>query len=119
MAVEAITKTSDGYALTGFTNVGRPVTITIQLGVSRKVDVSVEPAPGSPTEEPLVERELNHIMAEYSHINSRINTIFEMTPASVSDEKLLAAVANVISRDKISAEAIEQLIFENQPRMGM
>lgn len=119
MAVETITKSSDGYTLTGSTNVGRPVSISVHLDGSRKADVSIEPSPGAPTEEPLVERELANIIAEHNRISARIQTIFEMMPDDVSDETLLASIAGTVSKEKVSPDTISDLIIDNKPSMSM
>lgn len=119
MAVENINKTDEGYELIGTTNLGRPVKIEIQFGDVRKVDVSVEPYPGAPFEEPFAETELHNVMAEHDAIHARISSIFEMTAADTQDEELLAAIATVISRQKISQEVIEELTAANEQRMGM
>jgi len=118
MAVESLNKTHEGYVFVGTTNLGRPVQIDIQLGDVRKVDVSVEPYPGVPFEEPFAETELHKVMAEHDAIHARISAIFDMTPADAQDEELLAAIATVISRQKISQEVIEGLTA-NEQRMGM
>lgn len=118
MAVENINKTDEGYVFVGTTNLGRPVQIEIQLGDVRKVDVSVEPYPGVPFEEPFAETELHKVMAEHDAIHARISAIFDMTPADAQDEELLAAIATVISRQKISQEVIDGLTA-NEQRMGM
>ncbi len=119
MAVQNINKTDEGYVLIGTTNLGRPVQIELQLGDVRKVDVSVEPYPGVPFEEPFAETELHNVMAEHDAIHARISATFEMMPADAQDEELLAAIATVISRQKISQEVIEELTAANEQRMGM
>jgi hypothetical protein len=53
MAVDNVKRTLDGYELLGTTNMGRPVTIQLVFGSTRNIaDISVEPYPGAPLEEP-------------------------------------------------------------------
>lgn len=119
MAVESIKRTVEGYALLGTTNMGRPVTIELVFGSSRKADISVEPYPGAPLEEPYAEIELQKVMAEHDAIQSRITSVFEMADLSSQDEEILASIATAISRQKVSPDTVEQLLFDNELGMGM
>lgn len=119
MAVENIKRTIEGYELLGTTNMGRPVTIQLVFGTTRKADISVEPYPGAPLEEPYAEIELQKVMAEHDAIHTRISAVFEMADPDSQDEDILASIATAISRQKISPYVIEQLLFDNEQRMGM
>lgn len=120
MAVDNIKRTIDGYELLGTTNMGRPVTIQLVFGSTRNIaDISVEPFPGAPLEEPYAEIELQKVMAEHDAIYTRISAVFEMADPDSQDEVILASIAAVISRQKLSPHVIEQFLFDNEQRMSM
>lgn len=118
MAIISIYKDDEDYILEGQTNTGRPLRIELKIGDSRKYDVFVEPAFGSPTDEPFAEIELQNVMIESEAIERRISTIFETMPRDTDINVILAQISSVASKQKITADEVENLI-SYRPNLAM